>query len=156
MTDTDLTKYEGQRIIVQVKLDEPNEKGETLIEVEGKAEAANALGILLKPKGRTQVELIEAAKIESVEFAPEAPKKIAVKTIAVVDYGKARQHLADRHGQNLDTVNALTEEEALDQHNALDHTGLGHVHGEKEKSGEAEAAQVEADAAAETAEESAA
>lgn len=151
MAPTDLTKYNGQKVIVQVNLDKPNDKGETLVEIEGKAEAANELGILIKPKGRTQVELIEAAKIESVEFAPEPEKKIAVKTIAVIEYGKSRQHLADRHGLTLDEVNQLTEEQGLDYHGATDHTGLGHVHGEKEKPASQEAKAVEAEAAAEPA-----
>lgn len=147
MAPTDLAKYNGQKVIVQINLDKPNDKGETLIEVEGKAEAANELGILLKPKGRTQVELVEASKIESVEFAPEPEKKISAKTIALIDYGKARQHLADRHGLNLDEVNQLTEEQALDFHNQTDHTGLGHVHGEKETKAKDEAKAVEAEAA---------
>ena len=147
MAPTDLAKYNGQKVIVQVNLDKPNDKGETLVEVEGKAEAANELGILLKPKGRTQVELIEASKIESVEFAPEPEKKIAAKTIAVIDYGKARQHLADRHGLTLEEVNQLNEEQALDYHNQTEHGTLGHVHGEKEKAAKDEAGKVEAEAA---------
>lgn len=132
-TDTDLTRYQGQRVIVQVKLDEPNDKGETLVEVEGKAEAANALGILIKPKGRTQVELIEAEKIESVELAPETEKKLTAKSLTPIDLGKARQHLLDRHGFNLEEVNKLNEEQAFDLHAQLNHVedGLGHKHEEK-------------------------
>lgn len=129
--DTDLSKYEGQKVIVQVKLDTPDESGATLIEVEGKAEAANALGILIKPKGRTQVELIEASKIESVEIAPESEKKLAAKSLAIVDLGKARQHLLDRHGLTLDEANGLTEEAAFDYHNEVEHGGLGHKHEDK-------------------------
>jgi hypothetical protein len=128
--DTDLTQYSGKKVIVQVKLDAPNEKGETLVEVEGKAEAANELGILLKPKGRTQVELIEASNIESVEFAPEQDKKLTAKTVAVIEHGKARQHLLDRHGLTLEDVNKLTEAQALEYHNNTEHEGLGHIHGE--------------------------
>jgi hypothetical protein len=144
MVDTaDLTKYQGQKVIVQVKLDEPNEKGETLIEVEGKAEAANALGVLIKPKGRTQVELIEAEKIESIEFAPEGDKKLGTRSILPIEYGKARQHLLDRHGNTLDEVNNLTEEQALAYHTDLQHDGLGHKH-EAKKPAEERAEGVEA------------
>lgn len=156
MTDTDLTKFQGKRVLVQVKLDQPNEKGETLIEVEGKAEAANALGILLKPKGRTQVDLIEADKIESVELAPDTEKKLAARTISNAEYGKARQHLLDRHGCSLEQVNALNEDQAFSQHQAIDHkaSGLGHVHGEK-KAAEERAEALEKAAADESTESAA-
>lgn len=145
-TAVDYEKYQGQKVIVQVKLDTPNEKGETLIELEGKAEAANALGILIKPKGRTQVELIEARKIESVEFAPEVAKKISAKTVKVVDFGNARQHCADRHGVQLTEINNMTEQDVYEWHAALDHDGLGHVHGEKTKERAEAVAAAEADA----------
>lgn len=138
MTETDLTKYQGQKVIVQVKLDEPNEKGETLVEVEGKAEAANALGVLIKPKGRTQVELIEAGKIEAIELAPETEKKLTARSLLPIDLGKARQHLLDRHGWTLDQANQATEESAHEQHEALDHTGGGHVHEAKKAEERAE------------------
>lgn len=148
MSDTDLTKYSGQRVVVQVKLDEPNDKGETLIEIEGKAEAANALGILIKPKGRTQVELVEVDKIESVELAPESEKKLSAKSLAILDLGKGRQHLLDRHGLTLEEVNQLNEEQAFDYHGELDHVelGLGHKHEEK-KAAEERAEATEAAAA---------
>lgn len=148
MSDTDLTKYSGQRVVVQVKLDEPNDKGETLIEIEGKAEAANALGILIKPKGRTQVELVEVDKIESVELAPESEKKLSAKSLAILDLGKGRQHLLDRHGLTLEEVNQLNEEQAFDYHGELDHVelALGHKHEEK-KAAEERAEATEAAAA---------
>jgi hypothetical protein len=129
--DVDLGKFQNNKVIIQVLLDTPNEKGETLIELEGKAEAANALGVLIKPKGRTQVELIERAKIESIELAPESEKKLTARSILPVEFGKVRQHLLDRHGYTLDQVNALTEEAADEFHKDLTHTELGHKHEEK-------------------------
>lgn len=142
----DLAQFQGNKVVVQVLLDEPNEKGETLIELEGKAEAANALGVLIKPKGRTQVELIERGKIESIELAPESEKKLTSRSLLPVDFGKVRQHLLDRHGNTLEEVNGLTEESAQTYHNDLEHDGFGHKH-EAKKPAEERAEGVEEAAA---------
>jgi hypothetical protein len=131
MSDIDFEKYHGQKVIVQRNLSEPDASGNTLVEITGKAESSNVMGVLLKPKGRTQFELIPASEIESIEFAPEEAKKLKQKTIAVIDYGKARQHLVDRHGVALSEVNDMTEEKAFEYHKGLDHADLGHVHGDK-------------------------
>lgn len=141
MDAADLTKFAGQKVIAQVKLDKPNEKGETLVEVEGTALAANEMGILLKPKGKTQAELIEAAKLEGVEFAPEKPKEIKAKTLQHVTYGNARTHLLERHGIRLTEANSLSEASALEYHTGLDHVeaNLGHVHGDKTQTERAQA-----------------
>lgn len=145
----DLAQFQGNKVVVQVLLDEPNEKGETLIELEGKAEAANALGVLIKPKGRTQVELVERGKIESIELAPESEKKLTARSLLPVDFGKVRQHLLDRHGVTLEEVNGLTEESAQTYHNDLQHDGLGHKHEEKKPAEErAEAVEEAAEAVA--------
>jgi hypothetical protein len=131
MTAENLEQYQDKKIIVTVNLDEPNDKGETAVEVEGTALAANALGILLKPKGRTQGELIEAAKIEQVQFAPEKARAIKAKSLKVVVYGDARNHLAERHGTALSWLNGATEAAALEYHGTLDHSDLGHNHDPK-------------------------
>lgn len=137
----DLSQYAGQRVIVTVNLDEPNAKGETCVEVEGTAEAANAAGIMFKPKGRTSVEIIEIAKIERVQFAPEKPKDLKAKPLQLVKYGTARAHLLERHGYKISSVNALTEEQALRTHGEIEHEAqeLGHLHQEKTETPRVEA-----------------
>ena len=69
-TVADLSEYTGKKIVLIVNLSEPNEAGERAVELEGKAESANALGILFKPKGKAGLELIEASTIEEVRLAP--------------------------------------------------------------------------------------
>lgn len=133
---TDYSQYADQKVIVTVNLDEPNDKGETAVEIEGTALAANELGILLKPKGRTKAELIEASKIEQVQFAPEKARDLKAKSLKVVGYGDARQHLLDRHGVALAWVNGATEAQALEYHSGLDHSDLGHNHDPKPASSE--------------------
>jgi len=127
-----MEQYEGQKVIVTVL---PNaEKEETENQTyEGKAEVANGTGMLLKAKGRSGLHLLALDQIVNVEFAPEKPKKIAVKTVKKVKFGNVRQHLADRHGYTVADLDEVTEENALDAHTNLDHAaeGLAHVHGDK-------------------------
>lgn len=139
----DLAKYAGQKVIVTVNLTEANEKGETSVELEGTAQSANELGILLKPKGKTSVKLIEASQIERVQFAPEEAKALKAKPLQPVKYGNARQHLADRHGVPLADVNQLSEESALSYHEDVEHdqTVISHFHQEKKADEAAPAAE---------------
>lgn len=113
---------------------------------EGKAEAANALGILLKPKGKTNLELVELASIVGVEHAPEPTKELKAKTLKVVDHGAAKTHLLERHGYTLSEVNGLDEATALEVHTQIDHPAedLGHVHGPKASAEKAEAIEAQA------------
>lgn len=138
MTDTelDLSQYEGKKIVVVKK----SENGDAA-EIEGTAQLANQLGILIKPKGKTNLEMIETADIEEVRYVVEKPKALARKTLKPVEFGQARNHLLERHGLTLTQVNEMDEKAAFDVHNEVDHEGsdLGHVHGDKNKTERAEA-----------------
>lgn len=137
----DYSEFQGKKVLVVRKLDKPNEKGESAVEVEGLAQSANELGILIKPKGKVQLELIPADEIEEVSYAPEKAKALKAKTLKPVEYGQARTHLLERHGVDLEWANAVTEQEAFDYHKSLDHEELklGHVHGDKSASPASEA-----------------
>lgn len=135
MSETlELSQYEGQRVIVTRKLEDG-----TLDEIEGTCQSGNELGLLIKPRGKASVEIIEASDIEQVVFAPEKLKNLSPKYIKEVTYGQARQHLLDRHGYTIGQVNAMTEESALHVHASIDHEAndLGHRHGEKPAKAEA-------------------
>lgn len=134
----DLTKFDGKKVVIVHNLTEANDKGELAEEVEGTALAANAMGVLLKPKGTTQATLIEAANIEEISLAPEKPKKLVVRWLKDVEYGNARQHLVSSHGYNVSKVEPMTEEAALEFHETLDHSDLAHRHGEKPAKGESD------------------
>jgi hypothetical protein len=129
----DLDQFAGKKVIITRNLAEPNEAGETAVELEGKAESANSLGVLFKPKGKTGLELIEVGEIEDIRLAPETDKRLSAKTLKITELGAAKQHLIDRHGLTLTEVNGLDEPTAFSYHAELDHKGLdlGHVHGEK-------------------------
>lgn len=143
----DYSEFQGKKVVVVRNLSEPNEKGESAVEIEGLAQSANELGILIKPKGKVSLELIPADEIEEVSFAPEKEKPLKAKTLKPVSYGQARAHLLERHGVDLEWVNSVSEQEAYDYHKSLDHEelNLGHVHGEKESKSKAEEAIADAE-----------
>lgn len=135
MAQVNLEEFADKKVVVVHRVD-----GETnAVETEGKVEGANALALLLKPKGKTQAVLIEADKIEDVRYVEEKPKALTAKTLKPVEFGQARNHLLERHGLTLEAVNALSEKEAFEQHKGIDHVAskLGHVHGSKDKPAEA-------------------
>jgi hypothetical protein len=149
MSDTDYKQYAGKRVVVTRNLKEPNDKGELAEELEGTLVAANPLGIMFTPKGQTKAEIIESGDIEEVRLAPDKAKKLTARKLQPVELGKARAHLLERHGLKLADVNKLTEEDALEYHDQLDHVALdlGHIH---------VAEQTQAEKDAEAADESAA
>lgn len=135
---TDYSTLVSKKVTIVRNLKEANEKGETSEEVEGTVQASNEMGILIKPKGKTNFTLIEMGEIEEVYLTPETDKKFTRSKLKPVEAGKVRRHLLDRHGVTLDWVNKATEEEAAQYHDSLDHEklDLGHVHVEP-KEGEA-------------------
>lgn len=137
MSIENIDQYQGKKIVLV-----RNEPGKTdAVELEGTATIANEMGILLKPKGKTSLELIDLDQIESVEFVVEKDKPLSRKTLKVVEYGAAKNHLLERHGFTLARVNELSEKDALKLHNSIDHEAddLGHVHGDKNATARAEA-----------------
>ena len=132
-SEEQLAEFKDKKVVVTRNLAEPNEKGESAVEVEGTVQIGNALGLLIKPKGKTNFELIPAAEIEEITLAKESNKAIKRSKLQPVKLGQARRHLLERHGVQLAWVNSVTEEQALEYHNSLDHEDLdlGHVHVEK-------------------------
>lgn len=131
-----LAQYENKKIVVVKK----NEDG-SASEIEGVAQAANELGILIKPKGKTNFDLVPIGDIEEIRYVEGTVKKLTRKTLKEVEFGQARNHLLERHGFTLAQVNDMDEKSAFEKHNAIDHEGsdLGHVHGDKNKTERAEA-----------------
>lgn len=138
----DLSQYEGKKIIV-VKKD-----GENAVELEGTAQTANEVGILLKPKGKATVDIVSAEDIVEVRYVVEKPKALTRKTLKVVEFGQARNHLLERHGYTLARINEMDEQEALNEHSRINHEAadLGHVHGDKSETPRAQAVNEESSA----------
>lgn len=126
-TELDLKSLENKAVILQVR----NSDGE-LVTLEGVVSAASEVGVAFKPKGKSGLDLIESDRIESAEALPEKPKVIKAKKLAPVTLDNVRQHLADKHSLNLEWLNSVSNEEAKNWHDGIDHKAegstLGHYH----------------------------
>jgi hypothetical protein len=132
-TEVNLAEYTGKKVIVTQNLDQPDKDGNSAIEVEGTVQVGNADGVLIKPKGKATFDLIEARSIEEIRLAPEKDKSFKASKLKLVTIGGARRHLLERHAVTLAWANSVTEEQALEYHNSLNHEelDLGHVHSDK-------------------------
>lgn len=142
----ELEQYNGKKVVVVKK----NKEGGA-DEIEGTVQSGNELGLLVKLKGKTTADIIEAADIVEVRYVVDAPKALERKVLKVVEFGQARNHLLERHGFTLAQINAMDEKAAFDTHNSVDHVyaDLGHEHGDKKKTERVEAV----DAAGESADD---
>lgn len=131
MSELDLNQFKEKKVTLVVN---PADGGDAE-ELEGTVVAVTGAAIMFRPKGKTSPRIIEKGAIESIEHAATGDKKLACRTLKVVQFGQARAHLLERHGSTLKAVNAMTEKEAFDLHAGLDHVALdlGHVHKDKDK-----------------------
>lgn len=136
-TAIDFSKFQDKKVVVVWHEDESSEATET----EGTALAANDSGVLLKPKGKMQPILIASGQIDDLRHAEETVRKLGRKTLKIVEYGQARSHLLERHAYTVAQVNEMSEQEAYDIHEGIDHLAadLGHVHGDKSETPRGEA-----------------
>lgn len=136
---TDLSEYTGKNVTVVRNLKEADADGNTTVEVECKVQVGNEQGLLVKPKGKVQFDLIPAGEIEEVFLTPDKAKKLTASKIKHPQIGGIRRHLLDRHGVNLEWANGVTEEQAKEYHDSIDHVknDLGHVHVDKEEKADA-------------------
>lgn len=127
-----LKQFDGKKVVLVRNLDAPAADGSTAEEIEGTVITANPLGVLIKPKGKTQGILVEADKIEGeIRFVETKAKKLTKRWLKDLEYGNARQHLISAHGYKVSEIDKMTEQAAFDFHKTLDHSDLGHQHGEK-------------------------
>ena len=136
-----LSEFNGKNVILHLIQDDNSVK-----EVEGKIEAASAAGVAFREKGKRDVDLVEPHQIEEIAPAPEKPKRVIQKKLKPIADGNVRQHLVDRHGFSLPQAQELSEADAVELHNNIDHSELGHKHveptedDESDEAGEPEAA----------------
>lgn len=125
-----LEQHNGKKVVLTLVGPQTDDGEPAPTQVEGKVEMGNALGLLFKPKGKAQPELIEKDKILDIVPAPDKPKVLKAKSLKEVAADSVRSHLLERHGVDLDWANGATDEAAATYHDSLDHTQLklGHVH----------------------------
>lgn len=131
-TGSQLSGYDGKRVVVTHNLPEKNDKGEGAVEIEGTVQVGNEIGLLIKPKGQVNFKLVPLGEIEpgSIKLVQDKSTTIKASKLKPVKIGQARRHLLERHGFTLTKVNGLTEEDAAKLHDSIDHveSDLGHVH----------------------------
>jgi hypothetical protein len=129
-TQTDYGQYEGKKVIITRNLSDG-----TAVEVEGTVQTGNVIGLLLKPKGKSTIDLIEAGDIEQIIEQAETPKPLTRKVLKPITFGNARTHLLERHSVTLTEINGMDEQTALEMHDSIDHEAddLGHIHKQPEE-----------------------
>lgn len=120
---TTLVNFEGKQVILHFI-----EEDGSVSEKTGKVDGASEFGIAFKEKGKREVALIEPHQIEEIDLAPEKPKSLSQKKLKPIAVANARQHLLDRHGYTRTAVNAMSDEQAGEEHDGIDHSDLGHRH----------------------------
>lgn len=121
------TQFVDQKVILVRSQGE----GKDALEIEGTVISINDQAVLIKPKGKTQADLVESSEIVEIRHAPKKEEKVKVRTLKVVKFGEGKQHLAERHGLSVKGLDSRTEKEAFDYHAGLDHSDLGHKHEDK-------------------------
>lgn len=134
-SEIDFSQYVGQNIQFVHNLSEPNEKGESAVEIEGNVQLVNAGHMLVKPRGQVKFTMIALSEVENVSIVENTAKKFKANKLKPVKLGDVRRHLLDRHGVQITWANSCTEEQALAYHDSLDHAALdlGHVHQSKDE-----------------------
>ena len=140
MTNQKLSEYKGN--FAMVVLDEhPDEAKEYFVE------EANEAAVILREKGKSKSELYLAGRVVSFYDVPPKPAApLKARRAAPLELSKAKRHLVDFHGYKLTDINRLSDQEALDFHETIDHKELdmGHYHGVSKA--EEEVAKTQADA----------
>lgn len=136
-------EYVGKKVLVTVKAEDGS-----AVEVEGTVEKANDFALVIKPKGKTRLDIIENDAIIEIKYIAETGTPLKAKLLKPVELGQARTHLLERHGYTLADINKMDEQGAFDFHKALDHVALdlGHTHGVKESPASAAVEAVAAEA----------
>lgn len=119
----DLAQYADQKVTLTFRQDDGEE-----VTKEGRVDTASAAGLLFKEKGKADLHIITPEAIVGIEVAPTKDPKVTVKKLQPIPLGRVRQHLADRHGYRPADLNAMSEQQAFDLHEQLDHTELAHKH----------------------------
>lgn len=118
----DLSVFADKKVTLVYRDDEDKEQTK-----EGTVQAASAIGLVFKEKGKSDVDIVRAEQVVNIEAAPEKEPNVQIKKLQPVTKNY-RQHLADRHGYAPDDLNKLTEEQGKEIHDGIDHSKLAHRH----------------------------
>lgn len=127
----ELPLFKDKKVVVQEDLT-GRSQDEDYREVEGRVIEATVKGLVVQT--RTGVVIIMTQHILDVEEVKKNPTKRLVKRwIRESTLESVKQHLLDRHGWPFDLVSekAMPTDMLLHRHDLIDHSNLGHGHGDK-------------------------
>ncbi len=127
MNPKDLYRYMNHQVTVILK---PEAAKRLRVEggsLTGKVTNVSESGIVLS--ARSTAAIIDASDIQDVRIRRG---RVVVRMVRIfTGRDDVRQHLADRHGVWVQLLRTLTPEAAHLYHERIDHTDLGHRHGDK-------------------------
>lgn len=133
---SDLPQYLGRTIVVQEDLIGFADVDDDFREHEGKVVRADERGLVLETRHGTVI--IDASRILDCDVTLRSSvRRLMRRWLRDATPAIVRQHLLDRHGMPYDLVSAkaMDNEAFFEMHQRIDHSGLGHQHGEKPQRG---------------------
>lgn len=139
MTDTveasealDLELFIGKK--VTISLSERTEGVEVLPAetFDATVEAANDKAVMLKRKGKANIEFLDAAVVTACTLQEAAEPVVKARRQDPVTIDNIKRHLVDRHGYAVADINKMAATDAYSFHEGIDHAPLGHFHAVKE------------------------
>lgn len=126
MEHSDLAKFFGKNVIMNVNTSNGEFRG-----VEGRVQLVEISGLVVKTRSGSEViELKDVIDIE--EQQRPRRRRVIRRYVRVLDPdSNIRQHLADRHGTLVPVLNGNEDDLLFAMHEKIDHSILGHVHGER-------------------------
>lgn len=126
-----VNKYFGQVCRIWLSTDREDDFEPDIV---GKVTNMSEQSLIIKVRGNSRT--VDWSSVSRMELAYVGRQRsILVRYFADGETTSIRQHLADRHGKPVSVLNHITEDSARDVHDNIDHTDLGHRHGDRPKRG---------------------
>ncbi len=126
-TKIELNRYMNHQVAVHLTREKASELRAEDCVVTGKVTKVSSSGIILSARSTTIILMAEDITDIRIRRGRVVVRMVRIFT----DRDDVRQHLADRHGLWVGMLRTLTPEAAHAYHEKIDHSDLGHKHGEK-------------------------
>lgn len=130
----DLPSFKDRFVTLQIDTSSDENAPDDYKEVTGKVIAVSDVALVIQ--GRSDIALVEIRDILEIEEVIKFTSKgaLIVRELARASKESIMQHLLDRHGVPLDSLQGINASYAMSRHEQLHRDQrLGHVHGQKER-----------------------
>jgi hypothetical protein len=125
MSYSNVSAMLGVNVSIQIDRPDPETRQDFTV-LEGRILRVEQRDFAIKTQFKTWIiPLAELLEIERLEGRRRA---LTVRYLRVFEAGEVRQHLLDRHGLAHDLLTNVDQEVAMELHNRIDHSHLGHRH----------------------------